>query len=107
MADRFFVDRPIAERQVSLTGTEGHHLAHVLRARAGDAVVLFDGSGAEFIARIRQVGRKAVELEILEQRDVDRELPFRLTLAVALPKESASAGSWRRRWSWGSLGWSP
>ena len=32
MADRFFVDRPIADRRVSLTGTEAHHLAHVLRS---------------------------------------------------------------------------
>ena len=55
-------------------------------AKAGNEVILFDGSGAEFVARIRQVGRKEVELEILQQRDIDRELPFRLTLAVALPK---------------------
>lgn len=92
MPDRFFVDRPLSLQRVLLSGTEAHHLAHVLRARVGAEVILFDGGGAEFLARVRQVGRKAVELEVVERRDVDRELPFRLTLAVALPKGE------RQRW---------
>jgi len=56
------------------------------RAQPGDEVILFDGSGAEFAARIAAVGKRAVQLDVAERREVSRELPFALTLAVALPK---------------------
>jgi 16S rRNA (uracil1498-N3)-methyltransferase len=92
MTDRFFVDVPIAVTQVLLSGPEAHHLAHVLRAGVGDEVILFDGTGAEFPARIGQIDRKRIELTVLERREVDRELPIGLTLGVALPKGE------RRRW---------
>ena len=49
-------------------------------------MTLFDGSGAEFAARIVRLGKRDAELEIDERRDISRELPFDLTLAVALPK---------------------
>ena len=47
---------------------------------------LFDGSGAEFDAEVIASKRSEVELQVLERREVDRELPFRLEVGVALPK---------------------
>jgi 16S rRNA (uracil1498-N3)-methyltransferase len=55
-------------------------------------VVLFDGSGREFAARVAACRRTTVELEVLDARTVDRELPFDLTVGVALPKGD------RQRW---------
>ena len=69
-----------------MTGPEAHHLVHVMRARVGEEVVLFDGSGAEFTAEIEHVNRSAVEFRVFARREVDRELPVELTLGVALPK---------------------
>jgi 16S rRNA (uracil1498-N3)-methyltransferase len=86
MAERFFVDRPIAGDRAVLDGPEAHHLIHVMRARPGTRVVLFDGSGAEFPAEVRQLHRSEVELAVQSRELVDRELPLRLVLAVALPK---------------------
>lgn len=86
MSDRYFVETPITGGQVSLIGPEAHHLIHVMRARRGDKIVLFDGGGAEFSARVEQLGRNDVELTVLSREDVDRELPFALILGVALPK---------------------
>ncbi len=86
MASRYFVERPVSGERAALTGSEAHHLAHVMRAKAGDRVVLFDGSGVEFTAEVRQVGRGRIELDVLARAEVDRELPFRLTLGAALPK---------------------
>ncbi len=63
-----------------------------MRAKVGDELVLFDGSGAEFPARIEKIGRSEVDLSIIERREVDRELPFRLVIGVALPKGD------RQRW---------
>lgn len=92
MTQRYFCDAVITGSRAALSGGEAQHLARVMRARAGDVVVLFDGSGAEFSARIDRIGKSAVELSIVERREVDRELPFSLTLAVALPKGD------RQRW---------
>lgn len=86
MADRYFVEAPIAGEQVTLTGPEAHHLINVMRARRGAKVILFDGSGCEFTARVEQIGRNDIELAVLSREEVDRELPFVLTLGVALPK---------------------
>jgi 16S rRNA (uracil1498-N3)-methyltransferase len=57
-----------------------------MRAKAGEVVTLFDGTGCEFEAQIETVGKSKVELAILSCREVDRESSLRLTLAVALPK---------------------
>jgi 16S rRNA (uracil1498-N3)-methyltransferase len=86
MAERFFVSEAIVGPRASLVGDEARHLAGVLRARVGDEVTLFDGRGAEFAARVEAVGKQTVELSILARRDISRELPVELTLAVALPK---------------------
>jgi 16S rRNA (uracil1498-N3)-methyltransferase len=92
MSERFFVEERIAGETAALVGPEAHHLAHVMRARPGDEVTLFDGSGAEWAARIKQIGRGRVELAVGPRREVSRELPFLLELAVALPKGD------RQRW---------
>ncbi|HVC94176.1 MAG TPA: RsmE family RNA methyltransferase [Pirellulales bacterium] len=92
MPDRFYVPEPIASERVTLGGEEAHHLIHVLRAKAGLAVTLFDGVGSEFSARIERVGRTEVELAVEGSALVSRELAIELTLAVALPKGD------RQRW---------
>src|SRR4030095_7741023 len=92
MADRYFVEPPITGDHAQLVGPEAHHLAHVMRAQSGHRVTLFDGSGSEFAARVKKVGRSAVELTIESRKQVDRELSVRVTIAVALPKGE------RQRW---------
>jgi 16S rRNA (uracil1498-N3)-methyltransferase len=86
MSDRFFSSRPIADECVTLDGQEAHHLLHVMRAKVGQGVTLFDGSGAEFDVEITKCGRSEVETRVVERREVDRELPFVLTVGVSLPK---------------------
>ncbi|HEY2413497.1 MAG TPA: RsmE family RNA methyltransferase [Pirellulaceae bacterium] len=86
MSDRFFVEQPIRGQTVDLAGDEARHLTAVMRAAVGDEVTLFDGGGAEFVARIGAIMKHSVHLDILERREVSRELPFIFSLAVALPK---------------------
>ena len=86
MSQRFFLESLIgASATARLRDAEAQHLAKVMRAKMGDAVTLFDGSGWEFTGRVLEIG-KVVELEIVERRQIDRELPHALTLAVSLPK---------------------
>ncbi len=86
MSNRYFSQINIASDQVRLSGPEAHHLIHVMRAGIGAEVVLFDGTGREFLARVVGVGRGEVELAILAQEVVDRELTTELTLGITLPK---------------------
>ncbi|MBA3481934.1 MAG: 16S rRNA (uracil(1498)-N(3))-methyltransferase [Pirellulales bacterium] len=92
MPRRCFSEAPIADDHATLAGSEAHHLLHVLRAAPGMVVTLFDGSGMEFDAEVAACGRSTVDLNVLERREVDRELPFPITLGVALPKGD------RQRW---------
>ena len=86
MSDRFFLPQPITGERVTLDGPEAHHLLHVMRAKAGQRVTLFDGSGAEFDAEIVACGRVDVEVRIHCRHELDRELPFELDVGVSLPK---------------------
>jgi len=85
MSERFFLDHPL-EGEVSLTGPEAHHLVHVMRARIGQRVHVFNGRGDEAVAEISDIQKKSVALRILEQRVVSRELSVALTVACTLPK---------------------
>jgi len=86
MTARYFVEPPITTDRLVLAGPEAHHLIHVMRAQPSSRVVLFDGSGAEFPAKVERVGRAEVALEVLSRQEVDRELPVHVTLGVTLPK---------------------
>jgi 16S rRNA (uracil1498-N3)-methyltransferase len=86
MSDRFYSAQPITAERVKLDGPEAHHLLHVMRAKVGQRVTLFDGGGAEFDAEIVKCNRADVEVRIDARRDVDRELPFELVVGVSLPK---------------------
>lgn len=86
MSERFFLAaEPEGDRAV-LTGDEARHVSRVLRARAGDAVVVFAGTAAEWPARIVRIGRDEVDLELGAVRHDPPRTGPRRTLAVALPK---------------------
>lgn len=93
--ERFFLRQPlqIANSQVpgstpesvELDGPEAHHLLHVLRAKVGDRIGLFNGEGAEALAEIVSIRKRSAELRLLETRSVPAE-PRTLTIATAMPK---------------------
>ncbi len=86
MSDRYFVESPVTSDRAVLIGAEAHHLLHVMRARPGAPVTLFDGSGWEFDAVVQRTGRSEVELGITGRQEIDREAPIAVTFGVALPK---------------------
>jgi len=92
MTHRYFSQSPLVGDQALLVGSEAHHLVHVMRARPGARVVLFDGGGAEYDAVVERPGRSRVELRLTARREVDREAAVAITLGVALPKGE------RQRW---------
>lgn len=86
MADRFHINSDLSPGFVQLSGPEAHHLGVVCRAKIGDMVNLFNGNGLEYRAVIREISKREITLEIQEVLQPQRELPFPLHLAVALPR---------------------
>jgi 16S rRNA (uracil1498-N3)-methyltransferase len=86
MSERFYVNLPLAPGPFTLDGPEARHLAAVCRLRPGDAVCLFNGDGRQYPARVTQVARREVTLEIVAVEAPERELPLPLEVAAPLPK---------------------
>jgi len=86
MTERYFAADAQAGAAALLDGPEAHHLIHVMRAKPGTEIMLFDGRGAEFSATVERIGRTEVALRIAERRPIDRESASPITLAASLPK---------------------
>jgi 16S rRNA (uracil1498-N3)-methyltransferase len=86
MSERFYVSFPLTTGDVQLDGPEAHHLANVSRMRPGDEVILFNGDGQQYHSRVQSVAKKHVMLTVERVAEPVRELPFRLEVAVPLPK---------------------
>jgi 16S rRNA (uracil1498-N3)-methyltransferase len=70
---------------LTLTGSEAHHAARVLRLRRGDEVVVLDGAGGEFFCNIEEVEKHLVRLRVARKNFVPPQ-PFQITLLQAVPK---------------------
>ena len=86
MSERFFLSMPPRDGRAVLVGDEARHLARVMRCAVGDEVVVFDGSGTAWRARVASIGRDEVMLDMGEAVTASRLTRVPLTLAVALPK---------------------
>ena len=51
------------------------------RVEAGDPVVLFNGDGCDYPARLTQAGKRGAEAQVLERIPLDNESPLPITLA--------------------------
>jgi len=82
---RLYVEEPLgASARLALTPRAAHHATDVLRLRAGESMILFDGRGGEYDARSLVAARERVEAEVGARRDVERESPLRVTLVQAV-----------------------
>ncbi|MFQ5633749.1 MAG: RsmE family RNA methyltransferase, partial [Gammaproteobacteria bacterium] len=85
MEPRIFSNEPLApDSEIVLTGNAQAHVSKVLRLREGAAVVLFDGSGLEFAARIESVTRRGVAIAVGTGRDPGTESRLAVTLVQGI-----------------------
>lgn len=83
--ERFFLPQPLQLATIELDGSEAHHLLHVLRAKVGDRVGLFNGQGDEAIAELVNHRKRSAELRIIDCWSTPTESD-EFILATALPK---------------------
>ena len=86
-APRLFVPEELGEGgTLALDGPQAHYLGKVMRVREGDTVILCDDLTGEWAARVGQIGKRDVVLEIVE-RLREREAVPDLWLCPALLKK--------------------
>jgi 16S rRNA (uracil1498-N3)-methyltransferase len=65
---RLFLDAPLAAgARAALERTQANYLLNVLRLKAGDRVLVFNGRDGEWRAEVLQEGRRSAELRVAEQ----------------------------------------
>jgi len=78
---RVFVDAPLATNALlPLPDGPAQHLARVLRAKAGDPLIMFNGLGGEYAGQVESVHRHKVVVRIGALDPVERESPLATTL---------------------------
>jgi 16S rRNA (uracil1498-N3)-methyltransferase len=84
-APRFYHPAPVAApSEVALAPEAAHHASRVLRLHVGDAVVLFNGEGGEYLGAIARIDKQGVFVSVREWIDVERESPLDVTLVQAV-----------------------
>jgi 16S rRNA (uracil1498-N3)-methyltransferase len=84
---RIFTDQPLSSgANLALTGSAARHLSSALRMSAGQEITLFNGLGDEFSATLTATAKSQVDVILGECRQIDRESPLKLHLAIAVSR---------------------
>ena len=82
---RIYLDQALASGTTcSLPEEAAHHVATVLRMKAGEELVLFNGRGGSYRAEISRMEKRCVEVRVGTHEADDRESPLAITLAQAV-----------------------
>ena len=82
---RFYSPTPLTVHSLlDLPEAVARHACRVLRLGEGDDLLLFDGAGGEYVARILTLGQKKVTVDVREWRAVECEAPIEVSLVQAL-----------------------
>lgn len=85
---RFFVPpEKLKDPVIALTGSQAHHLRSVLRLQADDEVIVFDGAGRQWLARILSVDHRQVRLQALAPFDDAAEPGLELVVGQGYLKD--------------------
>jgi 16S rRNA (uracil1498-N3)-methyltransferase len=84
---RLYTSLPLNQGQTVELDDEGaHYLRSVLRLKAGDAIVLFNGDGGEFQCRVDDVSRKFVRIALEKVQERSVESPLHVTLGLGISR---------------------
>ena len=87
MTSRVYIDTALTEgAAITLPEDAARHLVQVLRMRPGEAFVIFNGQGGEYVATLSSVGKREAQASIGAFNSIDRESPLHITLAQCVSK---------------------
>lgn len=82
---RIFI-KDILKEKIVITGGDAHHLGHVMRAKAGDRLVVADDVGSVAEMEITGFTAETVELALVKYIEEKTESDINIILAQCLPK---------------------
>lgn len=83
----FFVSSDnILSDSIIIVGKDVNHIKNVLRMKAGEKIVVSDGSGFSYCCAISELSDDRIVASILDGQKSDNELPVRIILFQGLPK---------------------
>lgn len=71
---------------IAITGSDAHHLMHVMRAKAGQEVIVVDDNGKVARMEMTDFCETSVTLRLVEMLAADTESPLEIVLVQALLK---------------------
>ncbi len=84
---RIHTDQALApDSELLIEQRAGHYLARVLKLRAGDSLVLFNGDGFDYAAELLAIKRDEVSVRVNARLPAAAESPLSLTLVQAVGK---------------------
>lgn len=83
---RFFTEPGFIKNGVAEIFEDSKHIEKVLRMAVGDSILVFDGSGTEYLARLVSIDKNLCRAEILESKASLSEPKIRVSLFQGLPK---------------------
>lgn len=83
---RFFTEPQNIENNIAKIYEDAGHISKVLRMEIGDCIMVFDGSGYEYKARLTEIKKDVCSAEILEKAYSEQEPKVKAYLFQCLPK---------------------
>ncbi|MBB3048400.1 16S rRNA (uracil1498-N3)-methyltransferase [Litorivivens lipolytica] len=84
---RIYTDQPLSKgAELQLDDSASRHLCQVLRLNRGDVLVLFNGDGCSYPARISHADKKKAQVTVEDCDQRALESPFPIHLGIALSK---------------------
>lgn len=81
------MDQPLHVDAICLLPDDAaHHIAHVLRMKTGQQIVLFNGHGGQYDAEILRINKRTVEVQVIAHLDEERESHLDITLAQGISR---------------------
>jgi len=88
MKRRFFINpSQTQESEIIIPEPDANHIKNVLRLKQGDLIILFDGKGKEFNARIEAFSPQGVKISILSHINSSTESQAHITIAQGFLKD--------------------
>ena len=84
---RFFVNEDaVCGADVSIVGSDAHHIARALRMAVGEEITVCTDGGRELLCHLSRIRDDGVQAEILSESACRSEMPLFVTLYMAYPK---------------------
>ena len=94
---RIYVDADLAPNTtVTIEAGKHHHLRNVLRLKAADPVILFNGQGGEYGAEVQAITKQATQITTLTYDPINRESPLHICLLQGILKRDAMINALQR-----------